>query len=573
MSRHVVARSPARSADVAPQGRGPGPGATTQAIQLQRMVGNQAVKRLLAAGSQLRLGAVDDPRERAAEMHAEQITGLPRPAARGGSAGRITDREGDPVPAAVQDVLRSQGQPLDAVTQAFFSAGFGRGLAHVRVHTGPLAERSARDVHANSYTVGSDIVFGVGRFAPETPEGRRLMAHELAHVAQHDAEPSLAAGLVQREPSDTGGEVAPRKIDVENVHRLGLAQLRWEQSQSFSPDDLGTFAPVEIVTGHWQLRSERYDLMLELHGLGPHVIELGDVPVNAVPFFFVSWDEFRAEYAIRIETAKARLRACTAGHGRSLFGAIAGDESPRSMRPSEVTCVDEVLADVAPQEYARKQRGYSSMARGMAAGEPAMTGGNPVEMGALVFAHNVLGWEPERAAAFASLVATGVSVAGRTYVKGVVKTQNAETLSDRTPFVRAGRNPAPGPARTPRSADQLITGRTVPQVVTESRGGAQAQAQAPAGETFVPEQESIIALVDKDGNVLTQAWATGMKSHPQLVEDYMKAINGPMPEGYLGVAVIKEDGEIHGTLSPNVGPRRGGLVPPHILAALRRQFK
>jgi Domain of unknown function (DUF4157) len=572
MFRHVVARPPARSADVALAGGGPGPDAVARAIQLQRVVGNQAVQGLLAAESQLRLGAVDHPRERAADRHAEQITRLPRSAARCGSAGRPADREGGPLPATVQEALRSPGQPLDAAMQAFFGTGFGRGFAHVRVHTGPLAERSARDIHANAYTVGSDIVFGAGRFAPETPEGRRLIAHELAHVAQHGAEPLSTAGLVQREPSDTGGEVAPRKIDVENVHRLGLAHLLWERSQSFSPDDLGTFAPVEIVTGHWQLRSERYDLMLSLHGLGPHVIELGDVPVNAVPFFFVSWDEFRAEYAIRLETAKARMRACTAGHSRSLFGAIAGDESPRSLRPSEVACVDEVLADVAPQEYARKQRGYSYMARGMAAGEPAMTGGNPVEMGALVFAHNVLGWEPERAAAFASVVATGVSLAGRRYVKGVIKTQNAETLKDQSPFVPAGRDPVPGPAgNRPRSADQLITGRTVPQVVTVPPAGGQAQGLT--GPTFVPEKESIIALVDKDGNVLTQAWATGMKSHPQLVDDYMKQIKGPMPEGYLGVAVIKEDGEIHGTLSPNVGPRRGGLVPPHILEALRRQFK
>jgi hypothetical protein len=547
-------------------------------MQLQRLVGNQAVQPLLAAESQLRLGAVDDPREQAADMHAEQITGLPRPAGRCGSAGGVADREGGPLPATVQDVLRSQGQPLDAAMHAFFSAGFGRGLAHVRVHTGPLAERSARDIHANAYTVGSDIVFGAGRFAPETPGGRRLIAHELAHVAQHDAEPRPAAGLVQREPSDTGGEVAPREVSVDNVHRLLVAHVRWERSQSFSPDDLGTFAPVEIVTGQWQQRSERYDLMLELNGLGPQVIDLRDVPVNAIPFFFVSRDEFRAEHAIRFERAKAQMRACTAGHSRSLFGWIAGDESPRSLRPSEVSCVDEVLADVAPKEYARKQRGYSYMARGMAAGEPAMTGGNPVEMGAMVFATNVLHWEPERAAAFASVVATGVSLAGRTYVKGVIKTRNAETLKDPSPFVPAGRDPAPGPAgNTPRPADQLITGRTVPQVVTAPP--ARGQAQAPAGQTsvpektFVPEKESIIALVDKDGNVLTQAWATGMKSHPRLVDDYTKKINGPMPEGYLGVAVIKEGGEIHGTLSPNVGPRRGGLVPPHILEALKKQFK
>ncbi len=37
---------------------------------------------------------------------------------------------------------------------------------------------------AHAYTVGNDVVFGAGRFAPGTNEGRRLIAHELTHVVQ-----------------------------------------------------------------------------------------------------------------------------------------------------------------------------------------------------------------------------------------------------------------------------------------------------------------------------------------------------------------------------------------------------
>src|SRR5262249_5356151 len=39
-------------------------------------------------------------------------------------------------------------------------------------------------VNALAYTVGRDIVFGGGQYAPNTSSGRRLLAHELVHVAQ-----------------------------------------------------------------------------------------------------------------------------------------------------------------------------------------------------------------------------------------------------------------------------------------------------------------------------------------------------------------------------------------------------
>lgn len=61
---------------------------------------------------------------------------------------------------------------------------FGHDFSRVRVHTDPLAARSAEAVAAQAYTVGSDVVFGVGRYAPASRDGQRLLAHELAHVVQ-----------------------------------------------------------------------------------------------------------------------------------------------------------------------------------------------------------------------------------------------------------------------------------------------------------------------------------------------------------------------------------------------------
>jgi hypothetical protein len=92
--------------------------------------------------------------------------------------------EAQAVPAVVGDVLRSGGKPLDQGLRAYFEPRFGQELTDVRVHTGAQADASASAVDATAYTVGRDIVFREGAFAPETGEGRRLLAHELTHVVQ-----------------------------------------------------------------------------------------------------------------------------------------------------------------------------------------------------------------------------------------------------------------------------------------------------------------------------------------------------------------------------------------------------
>lgn len=88
------------------------------------------------------------------------------------------------VPPIVHEVLRSPGQPLDAATRAFMEPRFGHNFSQVRVHTDAKAVESARVVDAFAYTVGRDVVFGAGQYAPQTLSGQRLLAHELTHVVQ-----------------------------------------------------------------------------------------------------------------------------------------------------------------------------------------------------------------------------------------------------------------------------------------------------------------------------------------------------------------------------------------------------
>jgi hypothetical protein len=89
-----------------------------------------------------------------------------------------------PVPSIVHDVLRSSGQPLDRATRAFMEPRFGQDFSQVRVHTDARAAQSARAIDALAYTVGQNIVFGGGQYQPAMAAGRRLVAHELAHVVQ-----------------------------------------------------------------------------------------------------------------------------------------------------------------------------------------------------------------------------------------------------------------------------------------------------------------------------------------------------------------------------------------------------
>lgn len=89
--------------------------------------------------------------------------------------------------AGVAPVPADAGQPLSEATRADLEPRFGSDLTQVRVHTGPAADRAARSVAAAAFTIGSHITFAERRYAPESIAGRRLLAHEIAHVV-HDGE-------------------------------------------------------------------------------------------------------------------------------------------------------------------------------------------------------------------------------------------------------------------------------------------------------------------------------------------------------------------------------------------------
>jgi hypothetical protein len=77
-----------------------------------------------------------------------------------------------------------KGGPLPAKTLAEMNHSFGMDFSHVRIHHDGAAAALCNELNAQAFTHGCDIYFNEGKYNPESEEGKRLLAHELTHVAQ-----------------------------------------------------------------------------------------------------------------------------------------------------------------------------------------------------------------------------------------------------------------------------------------------------------------------------------------------------------------------------------------------------
>jgi hypothetical protein len=158
--------------------------------------GNQSHLRKLPLQRKLAIGSIDDPLEREADHTADDVLRRSPAIATPQLSRAVGKDRRSPAPAIVHQELRSPGQPLAHATRSFMEARFGHDLSNVRIHDGNHAAASAKSIGARAYTVGNEIVFAAGEYAPASHAGRRLVAHELAHVVQQ----SGATSLLQRAP-------------------------------------------------------------------------------------------------------------------------------------------------------------------------------------------------------------------------------------------------------------------------------------------------------------------------------------------------------------------------------------
>jgi hypothetical protein len=160
-------------------------------------------------------------------------------AAGNASTSRLVE-EDDPA-AEVRGVLGSGGgQPLDRETRSFMESSLGTDFSGVRVHTGSAASNSARQLSAQAYTVGEDIVFGEGHYSPDSDSGKRVLAHELTHVVQQRSGPvsgtEMAGGLKVSDPSDSFERAAEHSADqVMAGAAVQRAALEEEEELQMSP--------------------------------------------------------------------------------------------------------------------------------------------------------------------------------------------------------------------------------------------------------------------------------------------------------------------------------------------------
>jgi hypothetical protein len=154
----------------------------------RHLLGGPARRHLPPPGRALRVGPDGDRHERSANEAADAVTrGLSTALAYGDP--RVTPEsvpsvDGPLAPATIDRTLARTGQPLPPDVRSEMEGHFNHDFSRVRVHTGPNADLSTAELRADAYTVGNNIAFGSGRYAPSTAAGRRLLAHELAHVVQ-----------------------------------------------------------------------------------------------------------------------------------------------------------------------------------------------------------------------------------------------------------------------------------------------------------------------------------------------------------------------------------------------------
>ena len=173
------------------------------------------------------------------------------------------------VPSVVAEVASSPGCSLEAATQELMESRFGHDFSEVRVHTDVRAGESARALGARAYTVGPEIVFGAGEYAPGTAEGRRLLAHELVHVIQQEGplSHSSAAWLQRQAADDITARVGPVSGQGGLIHDTSRKRMSiivgpndtlrtiarrllpiWNNAQPFTPPEEATPRPVTQLT-------------------------------------------------------------------------------------------------------------------------------------------------------------------------------------------------------------------------------------------------------------------------------------------------------------------------------------
>ena len=106
---------------------------------------------------------------------------------------------------------KNDGQPLPETVRNFMEKRFRFDFSGVRIHTDRNAAEMAKKLNAQAFAYKNKVYFGAGRFNPDTSAGKRLLAHELAHLVQQRIKDPSKNGLFRKvvvEPTAAAGEIS-----------------------------------------------------------------------------------------------------------------------------------------------------------------------------------------------------------------------------------------------------------------------------------------------------------------------------------------------------------------------------
>lgn len=227
--------SPAQSASTQLPAPSTKPESPLQVLQLQHMLGNRAVQRLI-------------------QPTRSEITPI--------------GPQGGEVDGGLQSQInqaRGGGRPLDKQTSAKFGSTLGANFQSVRVHTDSQSETINRSLGAEAATVGNDIFFSPGAYQPDSASGQKLLAHELTHVAQQGGSRVASGNKVQTKLRvGSANDTYERQADQVAGYSAGggfskqavTSGLTIQRKLKFKPEELGgTLSGKAALKGKFGMKS------------------------------------------------------------------------------------------------------------------------------------------------------------------------------------------------------------------------------------------------------------------------------------------------------------------------------
>ena len=190
---------------------------------------------------------------------------------------------------AVDTALKRGGKPLAPDVRADMERALGADLSGVRIHTDGAAAHAAESVSAHAFAVEQHVVFNRGTYRPHTTEGRRLLAHELQHVVQHqegripaatedglsvsnpmdahEREADRVAAEVVRTPMVDSTEAAPIDTEAGQDVQAGSADVAGPDAAVSRKAQSGAVGMAQTAAGPEQFAQLQGSLTEQLQGL------------------------------------------------------------------------------------------------------------------------------------------------------------------------------------------------------------------------------------------------------------------------------------------------------------------